>query len=415
MTYRELIEQYKKGELDENQKAKVEADIERQDAISDYLYEEEMIPGMGDLLEKGTKDLGPSMEYAGQSEKDFVKMINKSIRKSFIKLGITVFTITIAVAIFIQFALPHIVSSFYYNPGKTIGENANKMSLDMAVYTELAIPLYVRDNVSVDANGYGDYDICIYQNVSYDNSFTNLTGKVNKGKLILYDSNILKRPTGNAFAWFQMTGDTSKSLNELVEEGKQIFCAAGNRQQATKTLQNLDENEKYIAYVTLNRMMDYEDFAEFSEEIEYFSPAWCAVCTNSPGEIKDSMFHADNIGFQYNLQKSTSLKWDKEKYPNLLLWDEDNVGDENTQELERKMKTEEFMKSHLVSMLEYMSEQKEFSDMMDEDIYSYKNAADYIQNHGIRVYGFTAIMDKKAALKANEMEEVYEIYTQPLR
>ncbi len=412
MTYRELIEQYKKGELDEHQKAKVEADIERQDAISDYLYDEEMIPSMGDFLEKDTNDLGPSMEYAGQSEKDFVKMINKSIRKSFIKLGITVFTITIAVAIFIQFALPHMVSSFYYNPGKTVGENTNQMSLDMAVYTELAIPLYIRDNVSVDANGYGDYDICIYQNVSYNHSFTNLTGKINKGKLILYDSNILKRPTANAFTWFQMSGATSKSLSEQVEKGNQIFCAAGSRLEATEALQNLNENEKYIAFVTLDRMMDYEDFIKFSEDVDYFSSAWCAVCTNNPDYY---MFHADNIGFQYNLQKSTSLKWDKEKYPNLLLWDEDSINDGNTQELEQNMKTEEFMKSHLVSMLEYMSDQKEFSDMMDEDIDSFKSAADYIQNNGVRVYGFATIMDKKAALKANEMEEVYEIYTQPLR
>jgi len=414
MRYRELIEQYKKGELDENQKAKVEADIERQDAISDYLYEEEMIPGMGDSFEESTQALDSSMEYEAQSEKDFVRMVNKSIRKSFTKLGITVFTITIAVAIFIQFALPHIVSSFYYNPGKAIGENENLISLDMAVYTELVIPGYVRDNVSVDANGYGDYDICINQNISYNNSITNLAGKVKKGKMILYDTNILKKPTGNAFAWFQMFGDTSKSLDELVD-GQQIFCAAGNQKQATQTLQNLDEKGKYMAYVTLNRMMDYEDFIEFSEKVDSFSVGWCAVCTNSPDEKNDSMFQADNIGFQYDLQKSTSFKWDKEKYPNLLLWDDDNVGDEDTKELEQKMKTEKFMKTHLVSMLEYMSEQKEFSDMMDENIYSFKKAADYIQNHGITVYGFATIMDKKDALKANEMEEVYEVYTQPLR
>ena len=44
MTYRELLELYKTGELELEQRKKVEKDIERQEAISDYLYEQEDIP-----------------------------------------------------------------------------------------------------------------------------------------------------------------------------------------------------------------------------------------------------------------------------------------------------------------------------------------------------------------------------------
>ena len=49
MTYRELLKLYKEGQLDEETKKKIAADIERQDAISEYLYEEGEIPGMEDL------------------------------------------------------------------------------------------------------------------------------------------------------------------------------------------------------------------------------------------------------------------------------------------------------------------------------------------------------------------------------
>lgn len=45
MTYRELLKLYKEGQLDEETKKKIAADIERQDAISEYLYEEGEIPG----------------------------------------------------------------------------------------------------------------------------------------------------------------------------------------------------------------------------------------------------------------------------------------------------------------------------------------------------------------------------------
>ena len=44
MTYRELIELYKAGELEPEQQKKIEQDIERQEAIGDYLYEKEEIP-----------------------------------------------------------------------------------------------------------------------------------------------------------------------------------------------------------------------------------------------------------------------------------------------------------------------------------------------------------------------------------
>ena len=50
MTYRELIKMYKEGSLNEEQTAKVEKDIERQEAISEYLFDEGEIPGVDSLI-----------------------------------------------------------------------------------------------------------------------------------------------------------------------------------------------------------------------------------------------------------------------------------------------------------------------------------------------------------------------------
>ena len=41
MRYHELIELYKKKELSEQERQRVEQDIERQEAISEYLFERE--------------------------------------------------------------------------------------------------------------------------------------------------------------------------------------------------------------------------------------------------------------------------------------------------------------------------------------------------------------------------------------
>ena len=44
MTYRELLKLYKQGKLSAEEAAHVEAELEKQDAISEYLCEEASIP-----------------------------------------------------------------------------------------------------------------------------------------------------------------------------------------------------------------------------------------------------------------------------------------------------------------------------------------------------------------------------------
>ena len=50
MTYKELLRLYKEGKLNEQQRQQIEQDIQRQDAISEYLYEEGEIPGMEETV-----------------------------------------------------------------------------------------------------------------------------------------------------------------------------------------------------------------------------------------------------------------------------------------------------------------------------------------------------------------------------
>lgn len=411
MTYRKLLELYKNKELDENGRARVEADIERQEAISDYLYEKSELPALEASLEK---EFFSEEDTALMQEREFTRVVNRSIRNAFLKMGTVIFALVLVVVLFIQFAMPGIVSAFYYNPGKETVKNQNQMSLDLAVYSELAIPGYYRDAVSVEDNGYGDYDINIYQNASSNGIFTNLSGKIKKGKLTLYDMNLLKRPAGNAFAWFQMEGTSSDSLKKLESEGRTMFGAGGSRTDAKENLQNLAENVKYISYVTLDKMMKYEDFMEFLGEQKDLN-VWCAVRTNGSDTLENSRMYPDNLGFRCTLSSSTSLDWDREAYPNLLLWDDITTGADGTGDLSQNMQNETFMKTHFTSMLRYLSEQNQFLAMMEEEPEDFLAAADYVDENGLLVYGFAVIADKNTLLELEGMEEIYTIYTQPLR
>ena len=122
MTYRELLELYKAGELELEQRKRIEKDIEKQEAISDYLYEQEGIPGLEDVFkeeqnssvfadgrqtetgkEKAEADAqeqkargqrGKNKDRRSTKEEDidteFITMINRSIRRAFRRLGLTV-------------------------------------------------------------------------------------------------------------------------------------------------------------------------------------------------------------------------------------------------------------------------------------------------------------------------------------
>ena len=99
MTYRELLNLYKNGTLDETQSEKVKNDIERQEAISEYLFDEDSL-----FTSEMTEDIEiTDNNEAENSEKAFVSMINKSIRKAFVKMGVIVGIILLTIVMLITF------------------------------------------------------------------------------------------------------------------------------------------------------------------------------------------------------------------------------------------------------------------------------------------------------------------------
>ena len=64
-------------------------------------------------------------------------------------------------------------------------------------------------------------------------------------------------------------------------------------------------------------------------------------------------------------------------------------------------------------MLDYMSEQDEFLGMMREQTgETYAEAADYIRENGLQIYGFACVANKETLLELNAEEEVFGIRTE---
>lgn len=459
MTYRELLKLYKQGRLDEEKKRKVEADIEKQDAISEYLYMEDAIPnllnpedageaegaagkapGAGggaaetagrlpgaawETREDAGKPTGDSWMYA--EERRFAQTVNRTVRRAFIKMGTAVGVVVLVIVLFVQFLLPELVSGCYYNPGKILSkaqesyEETNQMSRDMAVYTELFIPGYRRDNVSVTSRGYGNYDICINQNTSYNGIFTNISGKIEKNRLTLYNTNVLNPLFSNAFEWSTGFLAPSKPLSKQItdggkrvqEDGTEIIttCAAGSPEDAAENLEELDSSEEYVAYVTLDRILPYQEFIELIEQYDGLADVWCAPCTDK----EESSMNVENIGFCcYPPGSTMAASWDEEKYPYLQIWNA-SLTQEQNEENEIRLLEEEVARTHFISLLSYMRDQKRFCRMMDIWDGTLDSAVRYLENNKLEIYGFAAVADKETLLKLNEAEEVYVIGTNVLR
>lgn len=381
MTFREILKLYQDGKLDDTQKQAVESEIEKHEAISDYLYDNSQIPELEELGD-GDAPKAPEMDEARR----FTEMVNKSIRKAFVKMGVIVGGVILAAVLAVIFVLPGLVSRFYYNPNQVVGTSSydidtTRMSLDLAVFTELFIPSAYRDFAIAEPQGYGSYQISIPQSLSITGNFTTITGKLERNDLTLYNPDVLNFPTGNAFV-----GSVCQ-----YEQGP-----CGSAEESFARLQTLDEKQMYTAYFSLDQLMDYETLCN---DLGSESDRWYAVYTEF-GMNKAMGFYPNMSGH--------ILAWDKERYPLLRTMDENNNGDLLIQDSEA-------MQTHFLSMMQYMTDCPQLSQMFHTGHTNWDEAIQYIEENGLQIYGFCVTTDKETLLKLSEYEHISYVYTVPAR
>ena len=440
LTYRELLQIYKQGKLDMEKKKQVEAEIEKQDAISEFLYEEGDIPDFSDLEngedcfnnldDKNQKAEWQDSKIDGNIEKrqgnlqskreddfneQFMKEIRHSIRKAFIKMGTIVGAVVLIFVLCAVFILPKAVSKFYYDPNEAAGAyegmTTTRMSLDLSVYSELYLPGNYRDQVNAVSRGYGEYDIVIPQTYTWTGKFTFVSGRLVRGKLTLYDNNILSRPA----LMFYLPGDENAwEAWETDENGKETKVDTEARKQESiqyskEEISGYNDNDWYTAYVSINELMDYKDFIDWFEKLSdkkdlEWGNLWCAVHTEEDGYCGEP-----NIGF-CPYASGSGMSWDKEKYPYLSLLD--NADPYN----EAEVTDADIMQTHFTSMLSYMQDHDDILSMMGQSTdyqEDYQNMIDYVKKNGLTIHGLAISTKKKTLLELYKEDVVSYIQTTP--
>lgn len=247
MSYRELLARYRAGELDPQQEAAVREDIEKQDAISEYLCEEGEIPELGDI---GEGFLG---EEAGQ---DTAAEIHRAIHRAFVKAGIVVGAVVLAVVLFVIFALPRVVDMFYYDPTeetdwryvmRSRGDVAldiplNRIQADMGIFSDLFIPCRYEhmgtlgNDISAVSEGWGCYSVNIPRDYQHQMYSDFVWGRIRRGQMTLSDPNYYQLPWADFF---------------LPREGEERRRKTAFYDVDAKTPEQLDPQRIYTCYVTL--------------------------------------------------------------------------------------------------------------------------------------------------------------------
>jgi len=382
MTFREMLELYKNGTLPDEIKEQVEKEIEKHEAISDYLYDTDDTVIIDSFTDEDA-EIGDKND-----DMQFVKMINSAIRKAFLKAGVIVGTVVLFITLSVIFVLPGVVSEFYYDPGETVGEYegipTTRMSLDLSVYSEMFLPGKYRNIVIAEDIGYGEYNISIPQPVSYTGIHTTVAGKLERGRLTLYDPNLLRFPTGNAFV-----------LPEGVEWYFSGMGAAGEPADAFAALESLDEDEIYTAYFSLEEITDYmtlyEEFGKMAE--------WCAVY--------DGRTMGNTIMGFCTRPGGYSMSWDREKYPYLCLLDGADIKSDISSDPAK-------MQTHFLSMMQYLNDHPEAMELFGSNGMKWDNAIEYVEENGIQIYGFVAETDKATIMDIASSENISYVYTVPV-
>ena len=345
-----------------------------------------------------------------------MKEIRHSIRKAFIKMGTIVGAVVLIFVLCAVFILPKAVSKFYYDPNEAAGAyegmTTTRMSLDLSIYSELYLPGNYRDQVNAVSRGYGEYDIVIPQTYTWTGKFTSVSGRLVRGKLTLYDNNILSRPA----LMFYLPGDENAwEAWETDENGKETKVDTEARKQESiqyskEEISGYNDNDWYTAYVSINELMDYKDFIDWfgklsdKKDLEWGN-LWCAVHT----EEEDGYCSEPNIGF-CPYASGSGMSWDKEKYPYLSLLD--NADPYN----EAEVTDADIMQTHFTSMLSYMQDHDDILSMMGQSTdyqEDYQNMIDYVKKNGLKIHGFAISTKKKTLLELYKEDVVSYIQTTP--
>ncbi|MBF4694739.1 anti sigma factor C-terminal domain-containing protein [Fusibacter ferrireducens] len=364
MNFNALFIKYKSGTATDAEIEIVEAEIEKNKIINDYLAE-----SLDDLfLEEHTDSL------------EIKEQVSNRLRKNILYSVISI----ILLYVFLNFAISPLVDSMYYNPKKvTQGENMNDITFDMVALTELTVPGYQSTMALVNKKGYGSYDIILRR--------TNEFGR-NEERIPIQ----LTRNRREGFFDYLFSYDLE---TKLIEEAPLQF-------DYENPLKDLKSEHNYASvFITFNNPLSLLEATSYELTYNQLIFQWMSI-------EHGTEYQNEKIGFQpiNSIRTSFGDRPNKALYPLFYLEDMYSNGEKMSSSFEKSLADN--YEIHVKTLLNYMIDRKAFVTVFDRNHMRtkfYEDTLSYIDENGIKVEGMLIYGETNDLVKFIEKADVYGI------
>lgn len=376
MNFKELLRKYQDGEATEEEKKLVKAEIDKYEAIEDYLMDNISLPLNGKI--NSEQEIHDYQKNKEKGEINEILNINKAINQRLRKVVLASVVIVILIYTSIFYVVSPTVSRFYYNPSKvTMGEYLPDFVLDLRAVTELNSPGYSMLGFRhIDPKGFGVYSINHFVHDLFTREVNTRTLEIRRGEHYGYVENV------NDSAFGIRSRFAPVANYSLRERG--FF--EGQVERITEHLEALNPVSYVSAYITFEEDLALEELVSLQQSNQDLVFQWVGVRTHDKHKIpKERPNHLTGFNPIFSDGSDSADKPDPSKYPFFNLIDHLEKGRGNTVEA-----WAETYAQHYRSLLSYVIDRGEDIEALEfypNKVEYYKDALEYIDENGINIFG----------------------------
>lgn len=358
MTFRELLEKYKEGTLTEEEKILVESELEKNEAINNYLAE--------------NLDLTSSFNSTEEIQSDITtSKVRKTVNHKLLKVVALSVIIVFAILFSVKYIVSPLISSQYYNPTKySLSKYDQNFIFDLRALNEVVNPGYGISYASAENNGFGNYTLTFESNNLFTQEKTPLSSELKKNEPYgMYDYLNTSRTIRYNTLWSD--SKTSESYKKMLEYKKE------DTKNLIDYLMQLPNTNYISAYMLFDKELTLDELHELIFKYENLRFNWTAV------RVSDEKIELP-IGFRIEPQgdaESSDTSYYKE-YPTLQL-----SGYFLTSDPDSSNGLVPGYRKHFKSLLKYLSDHDDAVKALSHFDLDFDKYLEYVETNGINVYG----------------------------
>lgn len=389
MSFSELMEKVRRGEATPEEQGRIAELLEQHEVIEEY------------LAEKLNADFAESLpQEDGGETRLLTKKVNRRMRNVTLKAAAIVLAVAAAAA-GIVFGVRAYNQNKYYDPNRGYEKNtyvhSGQFYLDVRAFTLLHCPGYMADFVKSVPQGNGVHTIRIALQDRFNALDSVYDGTIVRGELEDPTYRVWPLPIGNAFGY-------KEGWLAYSHEGGPTIIGQDPEQRGfiVEELARIPGDSEATAFLTFREELSLEELARFSKEWgekeAYFLYAAVRPRDDRIGVGLTTGFVPSGGGAL--LEQSDPVL---EKYPDLQM---------SLPYPATEQEMAEAWEPHFTTLLQYMMDRGEFLQTLGYVQYRdfYRELLEYVQEHGISIYGVMVSGNAEMLLEMEKDENVFSFY-----